>query len=70
MQERNPVPTSSPKMGKYNKHRNFLTERGYIANRVDIEERLAILGLKKTIKDLEIDTVIGNKHKGAPSTTG
>ena len=39
--------------------------RGYIPNRVDIEERPAIVDLKKRFGDLEIDTVIGSNHKGA-----
>ena len=33
-------------------------------NRVDIEERPAIVDLKERFGDLEIDTVIGSNHKG------
>ena len=50
---------------KYNKRRNSLAGRGYIPNRVDIEERPAIVDLKERFGDLEIDTVIGSNHKGA-----
>ena len=53
------------KESKYNKRGNFLAGRGYILNRVDIEERPAIVDLKKRFGDLEIDTVIGSNHKGA-----
>ena len=50
---------------KYNKRGNSLAGRGYIPNRVDIEERPAIVDLKERFGDLEIDTVIGSNHKGA-----
>ena len=50
---------------KYNKRGNSLAGRGYIPNRVDIEERSAIVDLKKRFGDLEIDIVIGSNHKGA-----
>ena len=50
---------------KYNKRRNSHAGRGYIPNRVDIEERPAIVDLKERFGDLEIDTVIGSNHKGA-----
>ena len=43
----------------------FLAGRGYIPNRVDIEERPAIVDLKERFGDLEIDTVIGSNHKGS-----
>ena len=49
---------------KYNKRGNSLAGRGYIPNRVDIEERPAIVDLKERFGDLEIDTVIGSNHKG------
>ena len=57
---------------KYNKRGNSLAGRGYIPNRIDIEERPAIVDLKERFGDLEIDTVIGSNHKGhlSPSTTG
>ena len=50
---------------KYNKRGNSLAGRGYIPNRVDIEERPAIVDLKERFGNLEIDTVIGSNHKGA-----
>ena len=50
---------------KYNKRGNSLAGRGYIPNRIDIEERPAIVDLKERFGDLEIDTVIGSNHKGA-----
>ena len=50
---------------KYNKRGNTHAGRGYIPNRVDIEERPAIVDLKERFGDLEIDTVIGSNHKGA-----
>ena len=50
---------------KCNKRGNSLAGRGYIPNRVDIEERPAIVDLKERFGDLEIDTVIGSNHKGA-----
>ena len=53
---------------KYNKRGNSLAGRGYIPNRVDIEERPAIVDLKERFGDLEIDTVIGSNHKGALDT--
>ena len=50
---------------KYDKRGNSLAGRGYIPNRVVIEERPAIVDLKERFGDLEIDTVIGSNHKGA-----
>ena len=50
---------------KYNKRGNTHAERGYIPNRIDIEERPSIVDLKQRFGDLEIDTVIGSNHKGA-----
>ena len=50
---------------RYNKRGNTLAGRGYIPNRIDIEERPAIVDLKERFGDLEIDTVIGSNHKGA-----
>ena len=54
---------------KYNKRGNSLAGRGYIPNRVDIEEGPAIVDLKERIGDLEIDAVIRSNHKGALVTT-
>ena len=50
---------------KYNKRGNSHAGRGYIPNRVDIEDRPTIVDLKERFGDLEIDTVIGSNHKGA-----
>ena len=50
---------------KYNKRGNTHAGRGYIPNRIDIEERPAIVDLKERFGDLEIDSVIGSNHKGA-----
>ena len=50
---------------KYNKRGNAIAGRWYIPNRIDIEERPAIVDLKERFGDLEIDTVIGSNHKGA-----
>ncbi len=50
---------------KYNKRGNTHTGRGYIPNRIDIEERPSIVDLKQRFGDLEIDTVIGSNHKSA-----
>ena len=48
-----------------NKRGNTHAGRGYIPNRIDIEERPSIVDLKQRVGDLEIDTVIGSNHKGA-----
>ena len=48
-----------------NKRGNTHAGRGYIPNRIDIEERPSIVDLKQRFGDLEIDTVIGSNHKGA-----
>ena len=44
---------------KYNKRGNALAGRGYIPNRIDIEERPAIVDLKERFGDFGIDTIIG-----------
>ena len=64
-QERYLVPVSSSKREEIQQTWEFLAGRGYIPNRVDIEERPAIVDLKERFEDLEIDTVIGSNHKGA-----
>lgn len=52
--------------GRHNKKRGSLTNgRGYIKNRVDIDERPSIVDEKVRFGDLEIDTIIGKSHKGA-----
>ena len=50
---------------KYRKRGNAKDTRGVIKNRVDIEQRPAIVNEKERLGDLEIDTVIGQNHKGA-----
>lgn len=49
----------------YAKRGSMTNGRGYIKNRVDIDQRPAIVDEKKRFGDLEIDTVIGKNHKGA-----
>jgi len=39
--------------------------RGFIPNRVDIDERPPIVKKKERFGDLEIDTIKGKNHKGA-----
>ncbi len=50
---------------KYRKRGNKKDKRGIIKNRIGIEERPKIVEDKKRLGDLEIDTVIGQNHKGA-----
>jgi len=50
---------------KYAKRGSLTNGRGYIKNRVDIDQRPAIVDEKKRFGDLEVDTVIGKNHKGA-----
>jgi len=50
---------------KYRKRGNIKDTRGIIKDRVDIDQRPAIVNKKERIGDLEIDTVIGQNHKGA-----
>jgi len=50
---------------KYNKRSSGTAGRGCIPNRVDIDERPAIVEQKTRIGDWEGDTIIGVKHKGA-----
>jgi IS30 family transposase len=47
------------------KRRNSKDLRGIIPNRVGIEKRPHVVGLKKRIGDWEGDTIIGAHHKGA-----
>jgi len=61
----------SRKGKKHNKRGNTLAGRGYIPNRIDIEERPAIVDLKERFGDLEIDTVVVTiRGHLSPSTTG
>lgn len=50
---------------KYRKRGAAKDSRGIIKDRVDIEQRPAIVDEKERLGDLEIDTVIGQNHKGA-----
>lgn len=50
---------------KYRKRGAAKDTRGIIRDRVDISQRPAIVEQKQRLGDLEIDTVIGQNHKGA-----
>jgi len=50
---------------KYNKRNGKNSGRGLIPNRVDIDQRPAIVAAKSRIGDWEADTIIGANHKGA-----
>lgn len=50
---------------KYAKRESENAGRGFIPNRVDIENRPTIVEQKQRFGDLEIDTIIGKNHKGA-----
>lgn len=50
---------------KYNKRKGKTSGRGLIPNRVDIDQRPAIVAEKSRIGDWEGDTIIGAGHKGA-----
>ena len=50
---------------KYAKRGSKNAGRGFIPNRVDIDERPEIVDKKLRFGDLEIDTIIGKNHKGA-----
>jgi transposase len=54
---------------KYNKRKGTNSGRGLIPNRVDIDQRPAIVAAKSRIGDWEADTIIGANHKGAVSRT-
>jgi transposase, IS30 family len=49
---------------KYNKRNGMNTGRGVIQGRVDIDHRPKVAGEKSRIGDWEIDTVIGQGHRG------
>lgn len=49
---------------KYNKRSGKNAGRGLIPNRVDIDQRPAVVELKERLGDIEFDTVVGVKHKG------
>jgi IS30 family transposase len=50
---------------KYRKRGVARDTRGIIKDRIDISQRPAIVEQKERLGDLEIDTVIGQNHKGA-----
>lgn len=50
---------------KYNRRGTSKAGRGCIPNRIDIDQRPAIVEQKKRIGDWELDTIIGAYHKGA-----
>ena len=50
---------------KYNKQKGKSAGRGCIPNRVDIDQRPAIVDKKTRFGDLEADLIIGAKHEGA-----
>ena len=50
---------------KYAKRGSKNAGRGFIPNRIDIDERPPVVELKERFGDLEIDTIIGKNHKGA-----
>jgi len=50
---------------KYRKRGNAKDTRGIIKDRVGIEHRPEIVNKKQRIGDFEIDTIIGQNHKGA-----
>jgi len=49
---------------KYRKRGNSKDTRGIISGRVDISQRPSIVDDKVRVGDLEIDTIIGENHKG------
>ena len=49
----------------YTKRGSKTNGRGFIKNRIDIDQRPPIVDEKTRFGDLEIDTVIGKNHKGA-----
>ena len=50
---------------KYNKRKGKNSGRGLIPNRVDIDQRPAVVAAKSRIGDREADTIIGANHRGA-----
>ena len=50
---------------RYRKRGAAKDRRGIIAGRVDIDQRPAVVDKRKRFGDLEMDTIIGRKHKGA-----
>lgn len=50
---------------KYNKRKGKTSGRGLIPNRIDIDERPAIVEQRSRVGDWEADTIVGAEHKGA-----
>jgi IS30 family transposase len=50
---------------RYQRRKNILGGRGYIPNRVGIEQRPSVVESKARIGDWEADTIIGAQHQGA-----
>ena len=50
---------------RYRKRGAAKDSRGIITGRVDIDQRPAVVEKRKRFGDLEMDTIIGRKHKGA-----
>jgi IS30 family transposase len=50
---------------RYRKRGAAKDRRGIIVGRVDIDKRPAVVEERKRFGDLEMDTIIGRKHKGA-----
>ena len=50
---------------RYRKRGAAKDSRGIIAGRVDIDQRPAVVEKRERFGDLEMDTIIGRKHKGA-----
>jgi IS30 family transposase len=50
---------------KYNKRSGKKAVRGLIPNRIDIDQRPAIVEKKERFGDFELDTIVGANHKGA-----
>jgi IS30 family transposase len=50
---------------KYNKRKGKNGGRGLIPNRIDIDQRPAVVATKSRIGDWEADTIIGARHQGA-----
>jgi IS30 family transposase len=50
---------------KYNKRKGKTSGRGLIPNRIDIDERPAIVAERSRLGDWEADTIVGAEHKGA-----
>jgi transposase, IS30 family len=49
---------------KYNKRGKSIAGRGCIPNRVDIDERPAIVDTKERLGDWELDTIVGTRQSG------